>query len=397
MRNAIKEYIEPSDKEKQELWEKAIFVFDTNVLLNLYRYSAKTRNSLLEAFQSFKDRVWIPYQVAYEYMRKRCEVIYETVHRYDQFQKEIDIFTDKASGILRLTSDDDEISSLQDYLIKWLDSNKAKNLLVLDTKKDEILDKVLEIFEGKVGAKLSDEEIEAIKKEGKERYAKSIPPGYMDEKKRKNQIDDNNAYGDLIIWKQIIKYAKERSVGIIYVTHDQKEDWWNIVKGETIGPRIELRREFTAETEQEFHMYSMNSFINTYNKMNKVKIDHRVIAEVVGLENAGKKRREWKSSMELSLLERIAQTEETLEEIQNRKLRREKVISNLANKYHRLGAEMSPNIQYQYDKTKEKLSKLNEDYAEKEQELEMLRRILYSRNLHRFHYLNNKRNTSNQD
>lgn len=34
MRSAIKEYIEPSSKEKQELWEKAIFVFDTNVLLN---------------------------------------------------------------------------------------------------------------------------------------------------------------------------------------------------------------------------------------------------------------------------------------------------------------------------------------------------------------------------
>jgi len=103
MRSAIKEYIEPSSKEKQELWEKAIFVFDTNVLLNLYRYSAKTRNSLLDAFQSFRDRVWIPYQVAYEYMRKRCEVIYETVQRYDQFKKEIDAFTNKAIDTLRLT------------------------------------------------------------------------------------------------------------------------------------------------------------------------------------------------------------------------------------------------------------------------------------------------------
>ena len=30
----------------------------------------------------------------------------------------------------------------------------------------------------------------------------------MDDKKRKDQLDDNNAYGDLIIWKQIIQYAK---------------------------------------------------------------------------------------------------------------------------------------------------------------------------------------------
>ena len=48
----------------------------------------------------------------------------------------------------------------------------------------EILDKILTIFEGKVGAKLSQDEIDAIEKEGKERYEKSIPPGYMDDKKR---------------------------------------------------------------------------------------------------------------------------------------------------------------------------------------------------------------------
>ena len=65
MRNAIKEFIEPSDYERHNLWENAIFVFDTNVLLNLYRYSAKTRNSLLDAFESFKDRIWIPYQVLF--------------------------------------------------------------------------------------------------------------------------------------------------------------------------------------------------------------------------------------------------------------------------------------------------------------------------------------------
>lgn len=205
MKNAIREFIEPTNKEKQELWEKAVFVFDTNVLLNLYRYSAKTRNSLLAAFESFKNRIWIPYQVAYEYMNKRCEVIYETVQRYDQFKKEIDIFTSKAVETLRLTSNDDEISELKRYLFKWLDSNKDRNLLVLSAEEDEILDKILTIFEGRVGEKIDDAELNVIKEEGKKRYDKAIPPGYKDDKKKKNQEDDNNAYGDLIIWKQIIK------------------------------------------------------------------------------------------------------------------------------------------------------------------------------------------------
>ena len=31
MRNAIREYLEYSDKEKEELWNDAVIVFDTNI------------------------------------------------------------------------------------------------------------------------------------------------------------------------------------------------------------------------------------------------------------------------------------------------------------------------------------------------------------------------------
>lgn len=82
MRNAIKEFIEPSDYEKHNLWANAIFVFDTNVLLNLYRYSAKTRNSLLDAVESFKDRIWIPYQVAYDIVNIGLHFILKNVRPY---------------------------------------------------------------------------------------------------------------------------------------------------------------------------------------------------------------------------------------------------------------------------------------------------------------------------
>ena len=374
MKNAIKEFIEPTSKEKQQLWEKAVFVFDTNVLLNLYRYSAKTRNSLLAAFESFKERVWIPYQVAYEYMRKRCEVIYETVQRYDQFKKEIDIFTGKAIDTLRLTSVDEEVSELTRYLIKWLDSNKDRNLLVLSAEKDEILDKILTLFDGRVGNKIDPAELERIKEEGKGRYEKLIPPGYKDDKKKKGQEDDNNAYGDLIIWKQIIKYAKENGTGVVYVTHDQKEDWWNIVKGKTIGPRVELRKEFMKETGQEFHMYSMNSFISTYNKMNEVPIDKSAVDEVISLERSDRRNTRTKGKRrEYSASEKIARTEETIDKIQNRILRRKKIVEDIENKYQKQGILLPENIQSQYDNTKMKMKELEEIYVNKVKELEILK------------------------
>lgn len=370
MKNIVKEYIEPSNTQKKELWGKAVFVFDTNVLLNLYRYSAKTRSSLLAAFESFHDRVWIPYQVAYEYMNKRCKVIYETVQRYDQFKNEINNFTSKAVETLRLTSNDEEISDLNRYLFKWLDSNKDRNLLVLSAEEDEILEKILAIFDQRVGLLPTEEELRAIKEEGKNRYKNAIPPGYKDDKK-KNESDDNNAYGDLIIWKQIIKYAKDNQVGIIYVTHDQKEDWWNIVKGKTIGPRFELRKEFQDETQQEFHMYSMNSFISTYNKMNKVPIDKSAVQEVINFEktyNNGTP-----SKKEPTIPERIARTEGTIEKIQNRLLRREQIIEGIESKYQQKGISLPENIQTQYDNTQEKASELRMILERKERELELLK------------------------
>lgn len=369
MKNAIKEFLEPTNDEKQGLWEKCVFVFDTNVLLNLYRYSAKTRTSLLAAFESFKDRIWIPYQVAFEFMRKRCEVIYETVHRYDQFSKEIDAFTSKATETLRLTPKDEEINDLKRYLYKWLDSNKERNLLVENASDDEILNRILSIFDGRIGDKVDDEELSRIKKEGKERFEKSIPPGYKDDKKKNNETDDNNAYGDLIIWKQIIKFAQENNVGIVFVTHDQKEDWWNIVKGKTIGPRIELRREFLEETKQFFHMYSMNSFISEYNRIYDTPIEKSAVEEVFSLDDTD---RRFKTRKTLSSSEKIARTVETLDKISKRVERRRKIIEDIERKYQNQGLELPANIQTQYDNTLSKMQELEKEYEKRQQQLELL-------------------------
>lgn len=375
MRNRIKEFIEPTNREKSELWKEAVFVFDTNVLLNLYRYSAKTRNSLLEAFENFKDRVWIPYQVAFEYMNRRCEVIYETVLRYDQFRKEIDSFTNKAVEILRLTSNDEEISDLKRYLFKWLDNNKDTNLLVVSAEKDEILEKILTIFDGKVGCPLEETELAEIKEEGKKRYEKAVPPGFKDDKKKNGPEDDHNAYGDLIIWKQIMSYAKENKTGIVYVTHDQKQDWWNIVKGKTIGPRTELRKEFFTETSQEFHMYTMHGFIHTYNQMNEKPIDKSAVDEVIGMEKTGTVNQNIKNDGS-SLSEKIAVLEDTIEKIKNRIARRQKILNELESEFGERDKHMPENIQLQYENAKTKMRELENTYAEKMQELSILKSTL---------------------
>lgn len=279
MRNAIKEFIELSEEEKKRIWSNAIFVFDTNVFLNLYRYSKKTREQLFKAFKELNGRIWMPNHVAHEFMKDRYLVILEAITRYEELNKAAEKFLKTCLDQLRLSEKDNEFIEAHNFIFKWLHDNKVDNLLVETPSNDLILDQLLVLFEDKVGIGFTDEELTVIKKEGAERYNKQIPPGYKDASKQKGDTE-NNCYGDFIIWKEILRFSKENKVDIIYVTSDQKEDWWNIVKGQKIGPRIELRKEFECETLQRFNIYTMSSFLSIFENGNDVQIDKSTIDEV---------------------------------------------------------------------------------------------------------------------
>ena len=279
MRDAIREYIDLSSAEKNELWKNATFIFDTNVFLNLYRYTKKTRDIMFKAFSSFKDRIWMPNHVAHEIMKNRCVIIHEANERYDVVTHEMESFLQKCCQELRLTVKDEEYIELQKYISDWIKKNEKKNNLVENFFDDAILEQLLTVFEGKVGPAFSEEELSEIKKDGEIRFSKGIPPGYKDTKKKKDDVD-NNAYGDLIVWKEILNYSKKEAKNVIFVTNDKKEDWWYSVGGKTVGPRVELKKEFESFTQQKFHMYTMSSFISLFDEESEIKVEKSTINEI---------------------------------------------------------------------------------------------------------------------
>lgn len=284
MKNAIKEYIELNEKEKKELWERATFVFDTNVFLNLYRYSNKTRNQLLNAFRKLNDRVWMPYQVAYEFCKDRYKVINEVNSRFDGLSKQVEDLITNLKKELRIDEKDSDVEELKKYLEAWMIKKKTENYKMFDLTNDEVFLKLLELFDKKTGEPFSADEKKIIEKDGTERYAKKVPPGYKDEKK------DENRFGDLFVWNEILKYAEKEKVDIIFVTHDQKDDWWNKCGGKTIGPRIELRKEFLTKTGKLFHMYSMIQFLSFFVDDEEKSIDKTTVSEVELFDSIMKKR-----------------------------------------------------------------------------------------------------------
>lgn len=71
---------------------------------------------------------------------------------------------------------------------------------------------------------VTQEEIYQICEEGERRYKTDpqTPPGFKDAKNK----DGVRKYSDLIMWKEILRYAREKSVNVIFVTDDVKSDWW---------------------------------------------------------------------------------------------------------------------------------------------------------------------------
>lgn len=280
MRDAIKEYLNLTQEEKSELWKSAVFVFDTNIFLNLYRYTEVTRESLLNAMQQLSGRIWMPKQVAQELMKDRPKVIFDTLGIFKALKDEKEKFINDCREKLRRESTDIKIDNMSKELDKHIEVLIKESNYIENVDEDKILNQLLQLYEKKVGNGFSDAELEEIKKEGTERYNKQIPPGYKDYKKG----EGNNAFGDLIIWKEILLFAKNNKKDIIYVTGDKKEDWWEIVNGRTLGPRVELKKEFLEETKQKFNMYSMDRFLEHFKSAQGTQIQQSAIDEVKSYE-----------------------------------------------------------------------------------------------------------------
>ena len=275
-------YFRPTQEEFDQLWKKCIFAVDANVLLNLYRYSPATRKELEKALKSIQERVFIPHQAAREYLKNRLNV---TAGQASEYLKTINSIKELLSTLSSKDRHpflpDPELPKFTEYsqrLVSILESQK--DLLLEKLTEDEILDFVGKLFSGKTGQSFDDTRLNEIEKEGVERYQREIPPGYKDAKKD-SADDPYRKYGDLIVWMQIIEYAKSQNKPVVFITDDKKEDWWLEQSGRTIGPRPEIIEEFYVKTNQRFWMYTVERFIKESARITKTDISEEVLKEII--------------------------------------------------------------------------------------------------------------------
>ena len=295
MKNRFAEYYELPEECIKEIWENALIVFDTNVLLNLYRYNEDARTEFINVIKYYKERLWIPYQVGMEFHRRREDILRKNAAAYttlgdkltEQLVKAVSTLEGEYSRHPYINMKDirSKVERCAASIKKSLDKQKENHPDYVN--EDKILNAITDLFDGRVGEDFAEKELEALYKEGEKRYANDVPPGYCDEKTKKDK-PKRHLYGDLIVWKQTINHCKELSKSVIFITDDHKPDWWDKVDGKHT-PRKELIKEFADSTGQSIIIYDSRKFLE-YAKNNKVKVSQKTINEVEKVKSIDRRR-----------------------------------------------------------------------------------------------------------
>jgi hypothetical protein len=309
LKSAFRSFINPSPSELDAAWrsDTTVFIFDTNVLLNLYGFEEQTRNDFFTLATQLQERIWLPFHVGLEYNRHRLSVIGREKKTFRTLEEVADTSYTRAKDELEklnLKEKFPEINGFSDELLSEIKkatlSFKAKIQPWDDRQpdvrsEDSILNRIHDLTEGRIGSPPGDQNwLDSIYAEGKVRYSNGIPPGFKDAKKDKPDGTPNTfthdhliydgKFGDLIIWKQILQHVrKTETANVIFITDDVKRDWWSRFDSggwKTIGPHEELRKEiYNISTVSLFHMYTTSDFLRNGGEALKVDVQERSISD----------------------------------------------------------------------------------------------------------------------
>jgi PIN like domain len=246
-------YRSPTDDDYVRVLTQGLVIPDANVLLNLYRYTARTRTDLFAVLKKIRGQLWVPHQVVAEFWRNRESALREPQALDTKAMADLEEKCEQSTEVLRTWSNrialaPEEVSRLEEKLREAFQkvvssiSSRAdagdSRLSATSTQSDPILRTLNSILKGRIGPPMEAGAYKAAVEEGERRIREGLPPGFMDKGK-----NSDHAVGDYLVWAQILDEASARNCDVLFVTADVKEDWWRKEHGQARGPHLDLVRE----------------------------------------------------------------------------------------------------------------------------------------------------------
>ena len=224
--------------------QDTLIVVDTNVLLLPYTIRKDGLATLESFYQELRDagRLFLPARVAREFIINRDKKLAELIKTLGDVKSRINIGERNLAPILEGVEGSEDI----DKASKELSEAKKMYTKAVDRIEKTVRgwsgnDPVTNIYRSVFDAEnivTSSDEREALEKEWDIRRENRIPPGYKDGSK------EDTGIGDFLVWKSILQLGQTRKQDLIFVTGDEKSDWFVRSNGEGIYPRPELIAEY---------------------------------------------------------------------------------------------------------------------------------------------------------
>ncbi|MFB6526301.1 PIN-like domain-containing protein [Streptomyces sp. NPDC056399] len=243
---------------------------DTNVLLELYRFTPGARREMLNVLRGIQDRLWVPHHVASEFYGRRTTALKEHLDLYTSTPESLEGEKRKALQSIHTFAkrcsigDDDKRKLTQPIeeafalVLSEISRHKDSFDLTLNqvVAEDPVLEELADLLDGRVGEPFEADVIDSMKEEYDRRAKQEVPPGFRDFGKKEN------AHGDFFLWEQLLREAASSGSSFLLVTNDAKEDWIRRDANLIIGAHPSLIEEYKARCGAgDFLITQLDSFL----------------------------------------------------------------------------------------------------------------------------------------
>lgn len=264
-----------------DIKDTCLYILDTNALLIPYKTTSHSLREIEKIYSTLikNNQLLIPGQVSREFASNRPEHIKQLFQQINRLKDNIKQTKTSDYPILEALT---EYKKIQDY---------DKSIAELRSQYFQDLDKLLDIIKSwkwndpvsKVYSELFIPDIiyeliidnEKIEKDLDYRYENEIPPGYKDSAKTDKGI------GDLIIWYTILEIGRKFKKDVVFISGDEKTDWYHRSEGQSLYPRFELVSEFFRESGGfSFSMMKLSNFMEVFGA-DKTSIKEIRVTEII--------------------------------------------------------------------------------------------------------------------
>lgn len=177
------------------------------------------------------------------------------------------------------------LKTSDDRLTQVLADLESKHALKHDDVRsnDEIRDAVDALLDqpGQVGTKPTEEVMKQRIADARKRYDANVPtPGSKDQKK-------DNPYGDYLIWCELVDKARDAGTPILFVSRDQKDDWYRRHNGKLLGPLPGLRAEMKNGAQQLYHHTTLDGLLHLAKAHLGLNVEDEDVASVAAATSVG--------------------------------------------------------------------------------------------------------------